>query len=86
MNKVNFNGLNTALKKHDTSGDYEKSLDWSIAKGGYDLWWEIYYQGYTVLQCVDGELHGGFRPIREFNSEAEQELIERVKKVYTDLK
>lgn len=86
MSKINFSGLNTVLKKHDASGEYEKFLDWSIAKGGYDLWWEIYYQDYTVLQCVDGELQGGFRPIPEFDLEEEQKLIEKVKGIYIDLK
>lgn len=82
---VKFNGLKTVLNKHDISGDYEKCLDWSIANGGYDLQWEIYYQGYTVLQCINGELQGGFRPIPEFDLETEQKLIEKVKGIYIDM-
>ena len=33
--------------------------EWSIAEGGYDLWFEIYYKGIPKIQCVDGELFVG---------------------------
>lgn len=83
---INFTGLRTALEKFDENGKHAKCGKWSIANGGYDLWWEIYYEGYTVLQCIDGELQGGFRPFSEFTEETEKELIKRVKSIYTDLK
>ena len=83
---IRFSGLRTALEKFEENGKYAKCGKWSIANGGYDLWWEIYYEGYTVLQCIDGELQGGFRPIPEFTEETEKELIKRVKSIYTDLK
>lgn len=86
MNNLKFSGLKTALNKFNNNGKYVKCMDWSIASGGYDLWWEIYYQDYTVLQCVDGELIGGFRPIPEFNDKMEVKLIEKVKNIYTDIK
>lgn len=86
MKNIKFSGLKTALDTFNSDGEYIKCIDWSIASGGYDLWWEIYYQDYTVLQCVDGELIGGFRPIPEFNDEAERQLTERVKSIYTDIK
>ena len=83
---ISFSGLKTALEKFEDNGKYAKGGKWSIANGGYDLWWEIYYEGYTVLQCIDGELQGGFRPIPEFTDEAEKELIKKVKSIYTDLR
>ncbi len=83
---INFIGLRTALEKFEENGKHAKCGKWSIANGGYDLWWEIYYEGYTVLQCIAGRLEGGFKPIPEFTEETEKELIKRVKNIYTDLK
>lgn len=82
---ISFAGLRVALEKFEDRGDCANCGNWSIAKGGYDLWWEIYYKGYTALQCVDGELKGGFRPLPEFTEETEKELVKRVKSIYTDL-
>ena len=79
-----FSGLKTALKNFEKNGEYAKCKDWSIANGGYDLWFEIYYNGYTVLQCINGKLQGGFRPI-DFTEETEKQLIKRVKDIYDDL-
>ncbi len=76
---INFSGLRTALKKFEENGEQAKCGKWCIAKGGYDLWWEIYYEGYTVLQCIYGELEGGFRLMSELTEETERELIKRVK-------
>lgn len=81
-----FVGLKTALKNFDEDGRYAKCGNWSIANGGYDLWFEIYYDGYTVLQCINGKLQGGFRPIPEFTEETEKQLIKRVKDIYEDLR
>ena len=30
--------------------------NWSIANGGYDLWFEIYYNQIAQIQCIAGEL------------------------------
>lgn len=80
-----FTGLKTALNQFDKTGKYTKCGNWSIANGGYDLWWEIYYNGYTVLQCVAGKLCGNFRPSPEFTESIENKLIKYVKRVFTDL-
>lgn len=29
---------------------------WKVAKGGYDLWFEVYYNNIPKIQCVNGEL------------------------------
>ena len=29
---------------------------WKVAKGGYDLWFEVYYNDVSKIQCIDGEL------------------------------
>ncbi len=82
---ISFTGLVSALKKFDENGKYSKCGKWSIANGGYDLWWEIYYEDYTVLQCVAGKLQGGFRPLPQFTENIERQLIAKVKSDYTDL-
>ena len=33
-----------------------KDGDWGIAKGGYDLWFEVYYKGIPKIRCIAGEL------------------------------
>lgn len=86
MENISFVGLKTALKKFDENGRYAECGNWSVANGGYDCWWEIYYQGYTVLQCINGKLDGGFRPTDNFTEKVEKQLIKIVKDVYKDLK
>lgn len=44
------------LEKFDEAGNSASCGKWSIAKGGYDLWWEIYYGGQCVLRCIAGEV------------------------------
>jgi hypothetical protein len=85
MKKIYLSGLQVALRRFEQDGKYAKCGHWSIAKGGYDLWWELYWDGYAVLQCVSGKLIGGFRPIPEFTEDVEQKVINRVKEVYPDL-
>ncbi len=82
---ISFTGLIPALKKFDKTGRYSKCGKWSIANGGYDLWWEIYYEDYPVLQCVAGELREGFGPFPPFTEDIERRIIAKVKSVYTDL-
>ena len=38
---INFSGLRVALEKFENNGSYAKCNKWSIAKGGYELWWEM---------------------------------------------
>lgn len=82
---ISFKGLKSALKKFDENGKYARCGHWSIANGGYDLYWEIYYKGCPVLQCIAGEVSGGLRPFQEFTEEVENKLIKVVKSVYADL-
>ena len=53
---IKFRGLKPILKKFDDNGKCVKGTHWSIANGGYDLWWELYYDDIPILQCVAGEL------------------------------
>ena len=44
------------LEKFDEAGNSASCGKWSIDKGGYALWWEIYYGGQCVLRCIAGEV------------------------------
>jgi hypothetical protein len=48
--------LRKALITFDYNGRYSSRGSWSIARGGYDLWFEICYKNTPVIHCVDGEL------------------------------
>ena len=81
--KISFAGLKYILRKHEETGNSYCRNGWSIAKGGYDLWWEIYYKGYVVLQCIAGELCSDFSiPCKEFDEAAKKRLINKVKTEY----
>lgn len=41
--------------KYGWKGSYSIG-NWSIANGGYDLWFEIYYNQIAQIQCIAGEL------------------------------
>ena len=51
--------LRRLLKRYVSSNSKQKAFvdgDWKIAEGGYDLWFEIYCNNITMVQCVDGKL------------------------------
>lgn len=56
MRISDFGNLRKALDTFDRNGRYSSRGHWSIARGGYDLWFEIYYDNYPVVDCVAGEL------------------------------
>ena len=80
---INFRGLKSVLRKFNDNGKYSEGTHWSIANGGYDLWWELYYDGLSILQCVAGELEIAVCGLTE---STEKRLIENVKSVYADLR
>lgn len=49
---ANCRGLRSVLRKFDEDGKYAEGEHWSIGKGGYDLWWELSYDGIPVVDCV----------------------------------
>ena len=46
--------LKKILVRFNSNGKYAKQGSWSIASGGYDLNFEIYYQGQPVIQGTQG--------------------------------
>ena len=53
---VNIKGLKNVLLKYNDNGKIAKGKHWEIGKGGYDLWWEISYDGFPIIGCVCGEI------------------------------
>ena len=83
---INFRGLKSVLEKFNDNGRYAKGTHWSIANGGYDLWWELYYDNIPILQCVAGELKIIGCDLCDLTESTEKRLIENVKSVYTYLR
>lgn len=54
--KFNENELGKLLTIFENQGckGYAKIGEWQITNGGYDLWWEIYYNNIAIIGCVDG--------------------------------
>jgi len=48
--------LKQALITFDHNGRSGQRGSWSVVNGGYDLWFEISYNGMPIVDCVDGEL------------------------------
>ena len=82
---INFRGLKSVLEKFNDNGKYAEGTHWSIANGGYDLWWELYYDGLSILQCIAGELEIADCDLCDLTESTEKRLIETVKSIYTDL-
>lgn len=55
--------LRKALRKFNEDGRLVERKHWKIAKGGYDLWFSLYYCDLCVIECCDGTLENvGFAP------------------------
>lgn len=52
MKKINLKGLEGLLKEFDSNGRYVERTHWSIASGGYDMYWELYYDGEPVISAI----------------------------------
>ena len=63
IDKITLRGLKAALERFDEDGIFAATKHWSIAKGGYDMWWQLYYNengsfvvGIPIVECINGEL------------------------------
>ena len=74
-------GLIAALSRFNLNGDYAKSGHWIIAKGGYDLDWQLYYDEKPVIDCVSGTLENDNLPSTDFEN-----IAKVIVSVYPDVK
>ena len=65
--KINLKGLRQTLRKFDEDGFCVSGKHWKIAKGGYDLYWELYYDNVPVVDCVCNRLERIGIDIKAFN-------------------
>lgn len=65
--KVNLKGLRNVLQKFEEDGRVASGTHWKIAKGGYDLWWQLYYDNVPVVDCVCNEIENNCLPQEIFD-------------------
>lgn len=53
---LNIQGLRRMLSDFKENGRHASYGRWSIARGGYDLWFEVYHNDKPLMGCVDGTL------------------------------
>lgn len=82
--RFRFEGLNNVLKEFDNHGwkGTHFIVPWKICNGGYDLWFELYYQGEPVASCINGKLESNFG----LEQSDKEELFDRILKIYDNLK
>ena len=84
MDEIKYSGLKSILKafdEHRWIGTYSNG-NWRISNGGYDLWFELYYLGIPVVQCIDGKLIS----TSNFTFPDKERLFNEILEVYTHLK
>lgn len=80
--KISTRGLRTLLEKFNEDGKRVEQTHWSIGRGGYDLWWELYYDGTPVVDCHASGKHKGFQELGELsNISLSDKDFERVRKI-----
>lgn len=51
--KVDLRGLRSILRAYNKTNEwFIDRTSWSIAAGGYDLYWQLYYRGTPVIDCT----------------------------------
>lgn len=59
----------------NNNGKQSRRGKWYIGNGGYDLWYEIYYNGLPVIQCINGRV----------NNITDKEVFEFYTKLFSDI-
>ena len=78
---MTIKGLRKCLREFDENGRYASAGEWSIARGGYDLWWQLSYAGTPVIDCVAGKLRNDSLEERDF-----QRISSIIKEEYPDVR
>lgn len=72
IQNIDFRGFRNILRRFDENGYHVSATHWSMAKGGYDRWWEIYYDNMPVMNCIAGTIE---------NICLQDDLFERLKNI-----
>lgn len=78
------NKLVSALKTFDSNGKVSNRGSWKIANGGYDLSFEVYYNGVPVAQCMTDNMLKITYDTSEFGF-SKKELATAICSVYNDI-
>ena len=73
--------LKKILDRFNSNGKSAKQGSWSIAKGGYDLDFQVSYKGEPIIDCVDGELHINKK---EYEGGSTKEVAKIISSAYKD--
>lgn len=80
---MKFSGLKDVLKtfdEHGWKGSFTRE-SWTIGKGGYDCWFELYYKGQPVASCIAGVLESNsYIDVGE-----KEKLLSKILEVYPHL-
>lgn len=49
---LSLKGLKAVLRKHNETGEMARNLHWKIAKGGYDLCWQLCYDNVPIIDAL----------------------------------
>lgn len=90
-----FDDLRTVLKAYEKGFDSEYKLDdydedrvtkgkWSIATGGYDMAWELYYENTPVASCDTDNMLNGYD--HDFKGFTEADMLRVVTQEYKNVK
>ena len=52
IQNISLRGLRSVLRKFDEDGKLVSGTHWKIARGGYDLYWQLYYDNIPIIDCV----------------------------------
>lgn len=81
MDEINCAGLRQILRRYSENGRWVGATHWSMAHGGYDLWWELYYDNVPVIGCCAGDIENYCLDEKQFKK-AKKIILEE----YSELK
>lgn len=80
---MKFSCLKDVLKtfdEHGWKGSFTRE-SWTIGNGGYDCWFELYYEGQPVASCIAGELESN----SHIDVGEKEKLLSKILEVYSHL-
>ena len=82
---IRINGLRTCLRCFEADGRNVSDKEWSIARGGYDLNWQLYHNAVPVIDCVAEIGCGGKIQNNCLDEKDFQKVAKIIKEEYPDV-
>lgn len=80
-----ISGLRNCLRRFECDGSCAASQRWRIVKGGYDLNWQLSYDGTPVVDCVSQIGSGGKMQNNCLDEKDFQKVAKVIKEEYPDI-